>query len=295
MCKWNACFVSIVMFFFCIGMVAMTPNWSGENHTQETTVVEAAEVTVEETTEKKVLPPVVDEIELKQREMRDTTVFVQTRQGSGSGTIIDRLETDTDGLCEYLVLTNAHVTYSRFITILRGVDSITGKVKSERIDTGCGVIAFNHTERDWFPHNATVIAEDMRYDLALLSFRSKHEFSVAKIADDDMLSQVRVFDEIFAIGCQLGNAPSPTTGIISQIITGNNGEKEWVIYGNTAQITPGSSGGGLFKKYDGHYYMIGIPFRVAIACNGQIVPHLAHAISVGVARDFIDQNAVTCP
>jgi len=273
----------------------MTPEGSGENPAQETTVVGAVEATVEKTAEKKVLPPVVDEIKLKQREMRDTAVLIQTRRGSGSGTIIDRLETDIDGLYEYLVITNAHVTYGRFVTILRRVDSITGKVKTERIDTGCSIIDFDHTDKDWFPHRTTVIAEDMQYDFALLSFRSKHELAVARVASDDMLSDVRVFDEIFAMGCQLGKIPSPTIGIISQILTDNNGEKEWVIYGNTAQITPGSSGGGLFKKYDGHYYMIGITFRAAIAGNGQIIPHLAHTISIGVARDFINQNAVTCP
>ena len=296
--RWNACFVSILMFLFCVGSIAMTQAGLGENPVQETTQITtegaAEETAVEETAKKEVLPLVVDEIALKQKEMRDTTVLIQTNQGSGSGTIIDCLETDTDGIFEYVVLTNAHVTYSRFITILRKVDSLTGRVKTERVDTGCRIIAFNHTERDWFPYNTTVVAEDMQYDFSLLAFRSEHNFSVAKIADEDMLGQVRVFDEIFAVGCQLGRAPAPTTGIVSQIITGNNGEKEWVIYGNTAQITPGSSGGGLFKKYDGHYYMIGIPFRVAIAGNGQIIPHLSHAISIGVARDFIDENAVTC-
>jgi len=264
-------------------MIAVVHDRHSENTVQEITAVEAVKILV------------IDEIELKQKEMRDTTVLVQTRQGNGSGTIIDRLETDTDGLCKYLVLTNAHVTYSRFVTILRGVDSITGKVKIERINTGCGIVAFDHTEKDWFIHNAIVIVEDTQYDFALLSFYSEHEFAVVRIASDEMVNNVRVFDEIFAMGCQLGRIPSPTIGIISQIIIGNNGEKEWVIYGSTAQITPGSSGGGLFKKYDGHYYMIGIPFRVAIAENGQIIPHLAHAISIGVARDFIDQNAVTCP
>jgi len=284
-----------MVVFFCVGSVAITQDGRGENPPQETTVVDAGSTAVEETVETEVLPPVVDEITLKQNEMRDTTVLVQTRQGSGSGTIIECLETDTDGMFRYIVLTNAHVTHSRFVTILHAVDSLTGKVRAERVDTGCGVIAFDHEKRDWFQYTTTVVAEDMQYDLALLSFFTEQKLAVARLADNEMLDQVRVFDEVFAIGCQLGRAPSPTTGIVSQIITGNNGEKEWVIYGNTAQITPGSSGGGLFKKYEGHYYMIGIPFRVVIAGNGQIIPHLSHAISIGVAMDFIDQNSVTCP
>lgn len=306
MCRWRPRSVSggmigaITIFLFCACSVAMAHVWlfgrpdvflaSTENLPQETTVIDVKEIANTE-----VLSPVVDEIALKQNEMRDTTVFVQTRHGRGSGTIIDCLETDTDEIFEYVVLTNAHVTHSRFTTILRAVDSLTGKIKVERIDTSCNIITFDHIKKDWFSYNTKIIAEDIQYDVALLSFRTEHKLAVAKLADNDMLDQVRVFDEIFAIGCQLGRAPSPTTGIVSQIITGNNGEKEWVIYGNTAQLTPGSSGGGLFKKYDGHYYMIGIPFRVAVAGNGQIIPHLSHAISIGVAKDSIDENAVTCP
>ena len=295
MCRWRPCFVSMMILLFCVGSVAMTQAGLGENPPQETTVVEAEETAVEKTAETEVLPPVVDEIALKQNEMRDTTVLVQTWQGSGSGTVIDCIETDTEEVFEYRVLTNAHVTQTRFVTVIQGVNLLTGKVKKITTDHGCGITTFDHKEKKFELHRTKVVAEDTKYDLAILSFRTKQKLAIAAFADNDMLGQVRVFDEIFAIGCQLGRAPAPTTGIISQIITGNNGEKEWVIYGNTAQITPGSSGGGLFKKYDGHYYMIGIPFRVAIAGNGQIIPHLSHAISIEVARDFIDQNSVTCP
>jgi len=301
--RFGTGFISILVIFSCVFVVTMTQAGNDKNPTQENTQVTTegvseetvVEEVVEEVVEIEVLPPVVDEIALKQEEMRNTTILVQTFQGSGSGTIIDCLETDAEGVFEYRVLSNAHVTYSRFITIVRGVDSLTGKVQRETTDTGCGIVVFDHANKDYFQYGATVIDEDVRYDLSLLSFRTDKKLPVARVADKDQLNQVRVFDEIFAIGCQLGRGPSPTTGIVSQIITGNNGEKEWAIYGNTAQITPGSSGGGLFKKYDDHYYLIGIPFRVAVAGNGQFVPHLAHAISIEVARDFIDQNVASCP
>lgn len=237
--------------------------------------------------------PVVDEIELKQQEMRDTIVLVQTRKGRGSGVVIDCLETDTEDMFEYRVLTSAHVIRSRFITYLRGVDSLTGRIKTETLDTGCSIITFNHVDRDWNQYNTNVIAEDNQYDLALLSFISSQELAIAQIANDEMLAQVRVFDEITAIGCQLGNAPIPTVGIVSQVLIGSNGEKYYQIYGSTAQISPGSSGGGLFREYNGHYYLIGTPYGVAVAPNGQFIPHLAYAMSVASARDFIDLNSVS--
>jgi S1-C subfamily serine protease len=230
-----------------------------------------------------------DEILLKQIEMRDTIVLVRAGWGSGSGTIIDCLETNTEGTFEYHVLTNAHVTDMRLITILRGVNSLTGKIKTGIIDTGCEIITFDHNNKDWSRWSAKIIKEDTQVDLAILSFQSDQKYSIALMADDDMLKQVRVFDEIFTIGCQLGGAPIPTVGIISQILTGDREEQRWIVYASTAQITPGSSGGGLFKKYDNHYYLIGVPYQVAVAHNGQFIPHLSHVISLSVVKDFICQ------
>lgn len=238
-------------------------------------------------------PSQPDEIELKQNEMRDPIVRIQTRYSRGSGTIIECLETDTEGVFKYLVLSNAHLTGTRFITCLKKVDSVTGKVITETIDTGCKIITFDHLNKDWNQYSAKIVDENFPLDLTLLSFLSTKKLAVAKIANDEMLSQVRVFDEVFAVGCQLGRTPNPTTGIISQILTGINGEDEWIIYVNTAQITPGSSGGGLFKEYYGHYYLIGIPYSLAIASNGQLIPHLAHAISIATAKSFIDKNSVS--
>lgn len=240
-------------------------------------------------------PVLKDEILLKQREMRDVVILISTSAGRGSGTIIDRLDSDTDNVYEYRVLTNAHVTRSRLISRLKKVDAITGRVETQIVDTGCQISIFNHREGSWDKHKGIVVNEDIANDLALLSFSSDRKLNVAKIAREEMLEQVRVFDDVFSVGCQLGEAPIPTRGIIAQIRRGTNNEKEWIIYINTAQITPGSSGGGLFKEYDGHYYLIGIPYRIGQLDNGQIIPHLSHAISMSVARDFIDQNSVSHP
>jgi len=242
-----------------------------------------------------VSPFIIDEIELKQKEMRDTVVLVQANNRSGSGVIIDCLETDTEEIFEYRVLTNAHIIQSRFITYLRGVNSITGKIKTETVEISCGIITFDHANKDWDQHTAEVIAEDVQYDLAILSFLSDQEFAIANMANEKMLSQVRVFDEVFAVGCQLGRTPMPTTGIVARILTKYDEEREWIIYLNTAQIAPGSSGGGLFKEYNGHYYLIGVPYQVSVARNGQFIPHLASAISLTAAKDLLDHSLISYP
>lgn len=242
-----------------------------------------------------VLPSEIDEISLKQTDMRDTVVLVSTDYGSGSGTIINKELTDEDGIFKYVVLTNSHVTLTRLATSLIGVNFITGRWKTQAIDNGCSVIAFNHDDNSHREYDTEILVENVPYDISVIAFWSEEELAVANVATDKMLDDIRVFDDVFAVGCQLGMSPTPTVGIISKILTGDNGEKQWIIYSNTAQIIYGSSGGGLFRKYDNHYYLIGVPFRASMTYSGQVITHLAQAISISTARDFIDQSMVTCP
>jgi S1-C subfamily serine protease len=168
-------------------------------------------------------------------------------------------------------------------------------MRTRVVNTGCEVIVFDYQQKEQSSHKAKVVEEDSFYDLAILSFRTSQILNKATLANSDMLNDVRVFDEVFAIGFPFAQGPLPSAGVISQIITGNNDGKIWVIYHNTAQLAPGSSGGGLFKKYEGHYYLIGIPFSVQQTKGGQIIPHLSRAISISTAMDFINRNTVTVP
>ncbi len=254
----------------------------------------------------------VDDTTLKQREMRDTIVLVQTYHKSGSGTIIDRIGTEDKDVFEYRVLTNSHVVRPIFFTQLGGVDSITGRLKTTTIGTKYSIVSFDHVDKIQKRYDANLVLEDTEYDLAILSFLSNKELAVAKIADTNMLEQVRVFDEVFAVGCQLTHPPSPTVGIISVVLKGvgnipitfdglqyntikKNYQQGWIIYGNTSQISTGSSGGGLFKKYDDNYYLIGIPYLTSFTSGSQFLPHLAYAISISTAKGFIDSTMVSHP
>ncbi len=234
----------------------------------------------------------VDQIAVKQHEMLGPVVRVGTRMSSGSGTIYEKVETEVDGTFEYLVLTNQHTTKMRMIFSFNS-DFIFGKLIKIPIDTGCSIVVFDQNKRETKKFTAKVVAEDVYLDLAILSFRSSQQIPVALLATDEMLKDVRVFDDVFAVGCQLGMRPTPTFGIVSEVISGVTRKVEWMLYGTTSPITYGSSGGGLFKEYDGHYYLIGIPFRVAITQNYQVMPHLGNAISLFTARKFLDNNMVS--
>jgi len=232
-------------------------------------------------------------VDLKHTEMLDVVVYVGTNNGSGSGTLISAIQDDGLEITEYHVLTNAHVVSQRWQTKLENVNSITGRLELSWVETPCYIIVFDNENDNWIRYDANIVSEDVGYDLAILSFHSNDKLGIAKIATSEMLNQIQIFDDIFTISCQLGREPTPTVGIIADIITGTYGEKQWVVYGNTAQITPGSSGGGLFREYDGHYYLIGIPFKAATTWTGDCVSHLAQAISIDVARELIDNTVIT--
>jgi len=225
---------------------------------------------------------------IKRNEMLDTSVMVQTPTCYGSGTIIDCLETDTKGIQKYIVITNKHVIDGRLITQVNGVDGLRNSFRMITIDRGCRILVFGCNE-EWTTIDANIIDEDESLDVALLSFESDQVLPIARMADQSLLEQIRVFDEIFAIGCQLGNKPLPTNGIVSQIIK----QDDLLLYSITSCIAPGSSGGGVFIRHDNHYYFIGIPFKTDVAYNGQFIPHLGYAISLSSIQSFIDNNSVS--
>ncbi len=234
----------------------------------------------------------LDTISIKQREMLYTNVKVGTNRGSGSGTIIDCIESEENELFEIRVLTNEHVTRGRRETRIVRVDAITGRVTRQTIDTGCLITVFNHTDETKKVYESRIVKEEAFLDLAILSFLSEDKLPIAKIASGELLSSVRVFSEVFAIGCQLGRFPIPTSGMISRIITHGDGDNERTTYMHTAQLIGGSSGGGLFMEHDGHYYLIGVPFRVHNDWR-QVFPHLGESIAVSVAQPLINESSVS--
>jgi len=226
--------------------------------------------------------------ETKRREMLHTSVYVGTETGDGSGTLIGKTDTGMDGVFRYSVLTSEHVTKGRFVS--------DPKSPTGRIDKGCTVWTFDHVNGTYEAWPASVIAENKEVDIALLAFNSSEVLSIAKFATKDMLDRIGIFDEVFAIGCNLtDDFPGPTIGVISLVKTERRGEVDVIIYSNTAQIVPGASGGGLFKEYDGHYYLVGIPFRLGTITGGHLVPHLAEAISLSAVTSLLHKNAVILP
>lgn len=227
-----------------------------------------------------IIPKTVDKMQ-----MLSVVVRVNHEIGSGSGVIIYREHVKQDNKYTYYVVTNSHVVHNRLTSELE-VDGIRGRYRIITIDPGVVIRVFRDVAAEWTEYNAEVVAESPTDDLALIKFSTDDFLSgVVELADTEVVSSVEVFDQVYAVGCQLGELLIPTEGIISGFVRQDN----LMLIIHTAHVLPGSSGGGLFKQYDGQYRLIGLTFAVR-SYNFQILPHYSYALSTEMIYRFLYNN-----
>ena len=189
-------------------------------------------------------------------------VQISNQQGLGSGVVIS-----SDGL----ILTNNHV-----------------------VSTGG---TFTVTFNDGSKHQATVVGTDPTTDLAVLKVQGVSGLKTAVFADS---SQVKVGDQVVAIGSPEGLQGTVTTGIVSALnrtVTagdsqGSNpysqGSSSSTTYKGAIQtdasINPGNSGGPLFNLQG---QVIGINSSIYSTTDGSI--GLGFAIPSNTAKSVAQQ------
>jgi S1-C subfamily serine protease len=223
----------------------------------------------------------------KYSDMVDPVVHIYRGGKHGSGIIIHRQFMPDSKIYIYLVVTNYHVIDRDRYKVLSKIDGITGKEIYRLFHITPRITVFQEQTSKWHTYESKVAIQDPSKDLAVLRFQSETKYPIACLASQAMLDEIQVFDRVYAIGCQLGEKPSPTTGIISGIIETNN----FSGFLSSAEIAPGSSGGGLFRKFNDHYYLIGISCRTG-RFYGRFVSHLAYSISVEVLNRLLIENSV---
>ncbi len=227
----------------------------------------------------------VQPINTKHTEMLNTVVRIQHLKNRGSGVLIYRERTVRDIRYIYYVITNEHVVADRFTTKANvdGVRELHGMVLA---DPGVTVRVFNHAATKWMEYAGEVIVESPENDLALVKFRTNDYLpNIAMLTNTEAVSQTEIFDPVYAVGCQLGELSIPTEGIVSGFIY----RSDIMVILHTAHILPGSSGGGLFKKHNGQYHLIGLPFAMRRAFF-QIIPHYGYSISAEMIYRFLHEN-----
>lgn len=191
--------------------------------------------------------------------------YQQETSGSGSGIIIGENNT------ELLIVTNYHVV----------ADSTELSV----------YFSFDEKEKEQNVVSAKMKGYDSQKDLAVISVKlsdipveAKEKIAIATVGDS---SQLKVGEQVVAIGNALGYGQSVTTGIVSALdrevsVSGSNGE---VITNKLIQtdaaINPGNSGGALINMRG---EVIGIN---SVKLASQEVEGMGYAIPITAVGEII--------
>lgn len=182
---------------------------------------------------------------------RDFFGYVEPREGSGSGSVIDQ---------EGHILTNHHV--------IEGAQKVA--------------VSFGGQKN----YAATVIGRDPDTDLAVIKLleKPKEGLTVIPLGDSDRLE---VGQKVLAIGNPFGLDRTLTTGVISGLqrpIRARNGIPIEGAIQTDASINPGNSGGPLL---DSHGRMIGINSQILSPSGASA--GVGFAVPVSIAKRIVPQ------
>ena len=171
------------------------------------------------------------------------------------------------------------------------------------------IISANHVTRNedslWVEMNGTVydaevVKENLELDLSILRIEATTDF-VVHIHDE---GELQVFDEIFTVAAGRADKPYASIGIISNAHYFRGDMENYIQF--SASTVRGGSGGGLFRRHDAHYELVGIIARIALQTvitrilsqmmmNVNLytikipVNNVGFAIRMELVRDFIEE------
>jgi S1-C subfamily serine protease len=134
---------------------------------------------------------------------------------------------------------------------------------------------------------AHLLKFDAGLDVAILKLDTTKPVDCgAKLASRERLRQVSTFEQIYAVGCPLGNDPIPTFGEVADIHHTVDGQHYWMI---SAPTYIGNSGGGVFDA-DTHE-LLGIFTKIYThgTLRPTVVPHMGLATPLPAIYDWLDQ------
>ena len=190
----------------------------------------------------------------------------------GSGVLLASRPSEDGGWLTYL-LTSWHVVRDIYGSTDRVHLPITAKIY--RPD---GTTRFE---------TAHMVDYDVGLDVALLTLDTReHQPYGARLASRERVRAVATFEDIYAVGCPLGNDPIPTPGEIAASSHDVEGGHYWMI---SAPTYIGNSGGGIFDARS--YELLGIFSKIYThgSTRTTIVPHMGLATPLSVVYDWLDR------
>lgn len=195
------------------------------------------------------------------------TIMVGTKKSNGSGVIV--YQKKEKGKFKVYVITAYHCVF--------------GSLESKKVK----VTYFKY--KNWskiieeISKDATIVAYNKNYDLALLKFYSEKSLSYAKLNKES--SDIFIFDKVYACGCGLGYCPIVTSGYISNINDYANEKNRWTV---TSLITDGNSGCGIYLEKNRK--LIGIACEVGETDKHVEVNHICFILPIHLIRKFLKKH-----
>lgn len=137
---------------------------------------------------------------------------------------------------------------------------------------------------------ARLLAHEQDLDAALLELKTREPVRHgARLAGRAALDAAQVFDDIYAVGCPLGNDPIPTHGEIMDLGHELDGTSYWMI---SAPTYIGNSGGGIFHG-EGHA-LVAIFSKLYThgTIRPTVIPHMGLASPLGPVCDWLETSGV---
>lgn len=146
----------------------------------------------------------------------------------------------------------------------------------------------NRSERSLRHETAYILAHNVSIDAALLVLESERPVECgAKLASLERLAKARIFDQVYAVGCPLGNDPIPTFGEIADTHHLVEDLSYWMI---SAPTYIGNSGGGIFDAES--HELLGIFSKIYThgALRPTVVPHMGLVVPLGAIYAWLEQT-----
>jgi len=224
-------------------------------------------------------------------EVLHTQVRVRTEKAGGSGTVI-WAEKGADGFYSVYALTCHHVIADA-LKVVEEWDPLLGK--DHKVEHRRPVLVQSFKWQA-VPHGkspltsgaeASIVAYDVKHDMALLHMRVFERPSVAEMLPLGRREEIEIGAPTVAAGCALGHTTVLTQGIITGM--GDNIDyKDYIL--STAQIIFGNSGGGLYLKASDGYFFIGVPSRVALAGFSDAITHMGYSSPIWRVYEFLEEQ-----
>ena len=133
---------------------------------------------------------------------------------------------------------------------------------------------------------ARLLCRDATMDIALLELiTNKSKFPGAQLASRTALTKIKVFEDVYAVGCPLGNDPIPTHGKLSDTCHMVEETRHWMI---SAPTYIGNSGGGIFHAKTEELVGIFSKLYTHGSLRPTVVPHMGLAIPLTEVYDWLE-------